>query len=316
MIKNFLIFLIFFCTIFASEEIDIKEQKDILNIKNVYTIQLYTAVNLSSTKRFANRLPKDIFKKSFIIKIGKYYVVRYDINSNFYEIKKNLKYIKNLGYSDAFIVKMKRSRFLNRIKLAKESKEVKTRRKKFTRNEITFILSEADRYFNENKYEKSLNEYLKIYRIGKHSDSVIINISYLMGKTKKYYEFSNFIKLIEKKEPLIYAFCIGVIEEKRIDIAKDILLKNLNFSEDGFLELLLGYIFEKENNTKIAFDFYEEAYKKNNNNPYFIYAYARSLDFLRKYKEALKYYKKILDFPDNKIVKLIKKRINQLEAIK
>jgi len=373
MIRKTLLLLAFYLSLFA-QNMDIKETKDEKTKTNqyVYTIQLYSALALSPAKRFAKKLPRELVKKTYIVKIGRFYVVKYDAGKEFKKLKESLYLIKSLGYKDAFIIKMKKFRLANVIKVSDEnldeieekpkeefkdefekikepsggivipvskSKDLKkkllaksdtdsnlvivkkvskkkTDKKRLSNSELILILSKADQFFNEGKYQKSLNEYLKIYESEDASETVLINISYLMGRTQNFDKFRDFLSEEKNKEPLLYAFGVGAIEISEEEIAKKFLLKNIDFSQEGYIELLLGYIFEKDKDLEKAIYFYKKAYLKNSKNPHFIYAYARALDLLRKYKEALEYYKKISEISDNKLKRVVLNRIIELKAVK
>ncbi len=299
--------------LFGNSQVDIKEKKDILNIKNSYgySIQIYTSKALPPALKFIKTTPLKIQKDSFIVKIGNYYVVRYLFKPSFIQVKKFLEDVKNIGFQDAFIVKMTKEKIIKSIKLKKIKKNINKKPVDYAT-----ILSKADRYFEQGKYQKSLNEYLKLYNQNKKTDIMLINISYLMGRTKNIKNFQNLLKSEDEKEIPLYAFGIGSIEIDEDIIAKDILIKNLKYSQEGYLDLLLGYIYEKNGDILKALNFYKNAYLKNSKNIYFIYAYARALDIQKKYQKAYKYYKKILEYADNKknnnIIIYTKKRVEQL----
>lgn len=301
-----------------SKELDIKENKsDILDIKSnsyIYTIQLFSSKTLPPAERFAKNLDKDIQKDSFILKIGSYYVVRYKNEKKYNYLKQILKNLKKYGFNDAFIVKMDERRLLKAIRYTSEKTFNKNSDKK-NKTDTTLILLDADNFYKAGKYHKSLNYYLKAYRLGNRSENIVINISYLMGKTCNLKKFENFINEIDDKEPSVYAFGIGAIEVEEDNILKDLLLKNIDFSQEGYIELLLGYIYEKEKDFKNALHFYKNAYLKNSKDPYFVYAYARALDLDKRYKKALRYYKYLLKNSDNNLKKTVKKRVETLKVL-
>jgi tetratricopeptide (TPR) repeat protein len=250
------------------------------------TIQLYTSDTLKPAIRYYNSLPKKIKKKSFILKIGKYYTIRYLPSKN---AKKEFEQIKS-EIKDAFEIDTYEYRLKNPVYPKKNFK--KSISKKPVIN-LPLAIYKADKFFKEGLFYESLKEYEKIYPYLKE-ENIAINLSYLYGLLDKPEEFEKFLKNDEFKEMSLYSFSVGMIKRGDLKNLKNIILKNLKYSKRGYLDVIAGYLFEKEKNYEKALSYYKNAYFKNYYNPYFIYAYARGLDLNRKYKEALNFYKKIV----------------------
>jgi tetratricopeptide (TPR) repeat protein len=267
----------------------------------VFTIQLYTSDTLKPAEHYFKKLPKFIKPKSFIVKIGKYYTIRCCIShkpplKDYRKIKKIIK--------DAFIAKM----YSWRIKTIIYPK------RKIKHNEnITLELQKADDLYKEGKIQKSLNEYLKIFKY-ENTLKNKINTAYLYGLLGNLKGFETFIKKYGKNEMVLYSFAVGMINRGDLNKLKPFIFKNLKYSQTGYLNIIAGYILEKEKKYKKAFVQYKNGYFKNMKNPYFIYAYARAFDLIGKYKNAIKYYSKLLK-EKNILEKYAKQRINQLRFV-
>jgi len=125
-------------------------------------------------------------------------------------------------------------------------------------------------------------------------------------------------KLKEKQKYLKGKILLNVIYEilrnNDIYIAEKI-LNNYNNKKDAFFWVSVGLVEEAKGYVKSALNFYKEAYSISKA-PIPGYYYARSLEINQKYKKALKVYKEIYPYIENKNLKnIIKDRINILSKL-
>jgi len=257
----------------------------------IKTIQLYSSKKLDYAIYNYKKLPNNLKKECFVFKIKKYFTLRCYYKNNLNQYKKFFK--------DAYINHTYKWRF-------KHILYPKTKMHNFN---ISLAIYKANLFFKNQDYLKALNEYKKIYKYNKNKQ-VLINIAYIYGIVNQKKEFINFLKNKSNKEILIYAFSLGEI--KYNNLSKKFLLRNLKYSKKGYLNILLGFLYEKENKIKLALNQYKKAFNKNPYNKYFIYLYARGLDLNKKYKKALIYYKKIMNC-DDLICKYSKERVNEIK---
>ncbi|WP_200762740.1 tetratricopeptide repeat protein [Nitrosophilus alvini] len=326
-------FLMFSALVLCAAEVDRKSEKrgPFSNSGYFYTIQIFSAKGPESTKRFVSKLPAGMKENVMVFQSGKYYAVRYGYEHNLTRLKKILYKIKERGYKDSFLVKMKKSRLKEMIKffekgsVVEKKKIVKTRitkniQKNFNkpknRKKTIFFLNRAHDFYRKGAFGKSLEFYLKAYNSGAKEEKTLANIAFLCGKTSNDKLFEKLLFNSKDKERLLYAYGAGAIESGFLENAKKILIKYRHTTYSGFCDLLLGLISEKEKDLPKALYFYKAAYKKDISNPFFIYSYARALDMAGDLEKALKIYKKCLSSADNRVVEYAQLRIQQIYLYK
>jgi hypothetical protein len=244
---------------------------------------LQTAINFLNSFNYKEK------NKCYIVKIKKYYVIRcYHTKTN--TLSNKLKQIQK-EIKDAFIAKMYKWR-LQKIIYPKPASDININ--------YNYLLYKADYFFQKNNLFKSLKYYKKAFKFNKNPQ-IAINISYiegLLGLLPSIYT-----------EKTLYAYSLGAIKTNNNETAKSILQNHLSLSKEGYLEYVLGYLYQ--NNKNKSLHYYKTAVNKNPFNIYFIYAYARALDICQHYNKALKYYK-MIDNCDDIICRYAKQRIRQL----
>jgi len=250
-----------------------------VKLNKIPTIQVFTSLYEKPTKKFLKKLPLKYQQKCLILKIKKYFAIRCLTNNP----KRDLKELKKYAH-DAFFIFTKKEA----ISLGKPQKN--------SPNDLYL----AHFYYRKGNLIKSLELYKSAYAYTKNPQ-IAINIAYIEGLLGKNPTFTT--------EKTLYAYSIGAIQSSNTKKLKKLLKTNINFSKEGYIEFVLGYL--NENNPKKALYYYQRAYKKNPLNKYFIYALARIYDINKKYEYAVFYYQKISKCNDN-ICKIAKKRIRQL----
>jgi len=278
----------------------------------IFTIQLATYSIKDEAKIFYNSLPEKIKKKCHITRIKRYFVFRYDSNEKREELEDELVKIKNMGFSDAFIVKspvwrVKKSfdwqtnskrrikkEIVKRVKRdVKRVKNILNNYKNIDSFSYNRLLYEADKMMQMKNYEGAIKGYEWLLEYSKDKTFILINLFYLYGKTKEWQKAKSYLDYVKNPRELLYAFGVGALESKDPNLLEE-LGGWLKGDYKGYLWLICAVFLEESERLIESHLYYEEAYKRDSSDPFLLFAYARSWDIMKNYENARKYYEMVL----------------------
>ncbi len=298
--------------------------------QKVYSVRFMSVPMDTPKSKILHSIPKDLRADTKIVPSGKYLTAMYKERLDHDAIVKDLKYIRQKGYKDAYIRSHKKFVKAEKEYKRAEKKSVKTLRKevakkrknsfqrdiirpkisKFTNSRIVYKANDA---YKKGDYMQAIIFYEMLVASGNASRKIKNNLCYLYGRVGAFAQAEEIINSSKHPAKLIYAYAYGAATTGQENYYSN-LSKYISYDRSGKLMLLSGYYFEMKEQRERALTFYKMAYEQNPSDIYNLYAYARAEDILNHKKSALSLYKKITKLADvsSEIYKVAKKRESQL----
>ncbi len=294
--------------------------------KKVYSVRFLSVPKNTSRKRIFQSIPKDLRDETRIVPSGNYLTAMFTQRDSRDAVLKDLAYIKEIGYKDAYIrssqkffQKTKAIKHLPRAKQTaqKQIQEIieepiaeKKSISKFTRSRIIYKANDA---YKKGDYMQAIIFYEMLVASGNTTRKVRSNLCYLYGRVGAFLQAEEIIDSAKYPAKLIYSYAYGAATTGQENFYSN-LSKYIPFDKSGKLMLLSGYYFEMKHEQERSLTFYKMAYEQNPVDSYNLYAYARAEDIVHNLKSALTLYKKIVATTDKstQIYKEAEKRIYQI----
>ena len=283
--------------------------------QKVYSVRFLSASKKISHKKILQSIPKDLRDGTRIVPSGNYLTAMYKERNTHEAVLKDLEYIKEIGYKDAYIRASKKA-FKQRIKKQHTStvskKQVK-KEKSLSKFTSSRIISKANSAYKKGDYMQAIIFYEMLVSSGSTSRKVKNNLCYLYGRVGAFLQAEAIIDKDKYPAKLIYAYAYGSATTGQENFYSN-LSKYIPYDKSGKLMLLSGYYFEMKHKMDRSLAFYKMAYETNPTDSYTLYAYARAEDIQHHQENALSLYKKIVSTTDasTQIYKEAQKRIYQI----
>ncbi len=324
--KKILLLILFVALLFSSQ-----------NLSFFFTVQFASYLSKEEAKKLFDSLPKEIKKDSFVTKYGDYFVFRYANEQSREKATLHLNKIKNIGFSDAFVVESASWRVEKAInwqvetkkkikkQIVKKAKKTLVQAKKSLKHYKDIdpfvynrLLYEADKKVAQKDYTGSIKGYEELLEYSEDKTFLLINLFYLYGKTKTWQKAKSYLEYAQNPRELLYAYGVGALESQDPNLLKE-LKPWLNGDFKGYLWLISAVFLEDNNKLQEAYLYYEEAYKRDRSDPFLIFAYARSCDIIQKYETAKQIYKQLAynsEDIDKNLKDIAYRRLKELEMKK
>jgi hypothetical protein len=301
--------LLLLITVILSNAQSLSLNKEETKKKQIYRIRFLSLHKTHSKEAILKSIPKYIRKYTKIIDKKNYYLATYKEVSTITEARKNLKFIQNAGYKDAYI----RKSDIYISSLHKQHYPLQ-KRKKISKYQLSNMAFTANNAYKKGDYTKAMIYYEMMLAAGIQNRKIKNNLCYLYGRIGAFNQAEDIIKNTSYPAKLIYAYAYGAALNQQKNYYQD-LSKYILLDHTGRLLLLTAYYFENKKDLNRAIQFYKMAYQHNPSDPYILFAYARSLDQINSQENALKLYKKVAEMTtiSSQLYKVTTLRIQQLE---
>ena len=309
--KALAIFLII-TSIFASDSLvygknnAVIQTKGFKSYKKVYSVRFLSVSKKMSHKNIFQLIPKVLRAETRIVPSGNYLTAMFKERSSYDAALKDLAYIKEIGYKDAYIRANKKIR-------SNTSKKQVTKGKTISKFTSSRIISKANNAYKKGDYMQAIIFYEMLVSSGNTSRKVRNNLCYLYGRVGAFLQAEEIINSAKYPAKLIYAYAYGSATTGQEDFYSN-LSKYIPYDKSGKLMLLSAYYFEMKHEKERSLAFYKMAYEQNPTDGYNLYAYARAEDMQNHLEKALSLYEKIVATTDKstQIYKEAQKRIYQI----
>ena len=185
--KNILLLILFVALLFSSQ-----------NLSFFFTVQFASYLSKEEAKKLFDSLPKEIKKDSYVTKYGDYFVFRYANEQSREKATLHLNKIKNIGFSDAFVVESASWRVEKAInwqvetkkkikkQIVKKAKKTLVQAKKSLKHYKDIdpfvynrLLYEADKKAAQKDYAGSIRGYEELLEYSEDKTFLLINLFYL-----------------------------------------------------------------------------------------------------------------------------------------
>lgn len=312
-LKHFVLASIICINLFAIADQIIPAKKfNIENDRIIYTIQIATfpIAHEESAISFFQSLEESIRSKSAIYPSNGYLTIRYYPSESKKSLTNQLKYVHQNGFKDAFIANTYLNKFYNfqnkeyheyrekstKIPLAnkpfkkEEIKKIdKPQKSTLSKYQYNILLNEANNLKNEYNLKESVKKYEQLYNFSQENSLVNNNLFYLYGKTNQWKKAKNKIDKSLDKGNLLYSYGLGALESYNQNLENE-LKDQLEHDIKGYVSLVLGVFKERQHNYQDAYNYYENAYRKNRFDLFIMFAYARAFELIEDYKKAKQIY--------------------------
>lgn len=268
------------------------QSSDPVPSKRTHSIQLSSTKSLDYALKNITKVPEKYRSGIAVYQIGEYYATRYiDVYSPS-SLPALINDFKKAGFSSPLTFEYNPSRVPLNTPAKTLSKPLMAPPKNepsLSQHDRTHLLLNAQKAYAGRDYSQATIYYEMMVASGMTDRQVLLNLAYLYGRDGALAQFE---KLIEGKRGIndyYYAYGVGSLEAKRLDLY-DALAPQLVYDKSGKLAMLCGYFYENQNHPSKASTFYKMAYNANPNDPYILYAYARSIDTIGDKNQALYLY--------------------------
>ena len=294
--------------------------------KKVYSVRFLSVPKKTSHKKIFQSIPKDLRDETRIVPSGNYLTAMFTQRDSRDAVLKDLAYIKEIGYKDAYIrASQKAFRKTTAIKSLPKARQTAQKQRqeiikepvvkrqsisKFTKSRIIHKANDA---YKKGDYMQAIIFYEMLVASGNTTRKVRSNLCYLYGRVGAFIQAEEIIDNAKYPAKLIYSYAYGAATTGQENFYSD-LSKYIPFDKSGKLMLLSGYYFEMKHDQERSLTFYKMAYEQNPVDSYNLYAYARAEDIVHNLDSALNLYKKIIATTDksSQIYKEAEKRVYQI----
>lgn len=186
---------------------------------------------------------------------------------------------------------------------------------KLSEHDRTRLIIDAQNAFASQDYTQATIYYEMMVASDIKDKQILINLCYLYGREGS---TTSMEKLVEGKRGLndyYYAYGVGALEAGNRDLYTA-LAPQLVYDKSGRLAMLCGYFYERQNNPAKSASFYKMAHTTNPNDPYILYAYARSVDIAGDTNKAIYLYTQLSNINSSEEIKTASRgRISVLRSM-
>jgi tetratricopeptide (TPR) repeat protein len=312
------VLIIAVCTM-SAQELSLGDSSDNVKKSNLSTqaLQVHSSKTLDSAIESLKSVP--VFHKQHvgIYQSGEYYATRYSnpaypkiprwIINDFKKAKFNTQFIlvpdpnnKPIGHvrKKESMPATTKSASVNTTKIMQYNTQVST----LDEHSKTRLMMDAQKAYEQRDYTQATIYYEMMVASDIKDKQILLNLCYLYGREGSSTQME---KLVEGKRGVndyYYAYGIGALESGNRDVYT-ILAPQLAYDKSGRLAMLCGYFYERENNLARSASFYKIAYTANPNDPYILYAYARSVDMTGDVNNAIYLYTQLSNMNSSEEIK-------------
>jgi len=292
----------------------------------VYSIQIFSTKSIKTAKKLLNKLPDKLKNNTYLYKNqSSSYIKGYCYkNTSYKAIKPLVETLKSNGFKDAFIKRFNLDDMKNKFTIYKNKNKIKTKLEQKTtttptisKYKLSKIILKANTAYSNGNETEAMIYYEMLLASGYKNNKIKTNLCYLYGKRDAWFNVKAIIDKSLYQHELLYAYAYGAVENNQENFYTNI-APYLMLDRSGLLILLSASYFENNHNIQKAITLYEMAYKKNQSNPYILFAYARSKDIQKKYHEAKIYYTKLIHKQNipKALINSTKQRLLNMERLK
>jgi tetratricopeptide (TPR) repeat protein len=261
---------------------------------DAYVIQLLSTKSKSGAQATIKKVPQKYQSDIKILQSNGFYGVQYTAIADATHLDVILNDFKTAGFNSPLVLKTKMSATVPSEKTSPSSLQASKLNmdipaQKLSQHDQTRLMVDAQNAYNQHDYSQATIYYEMMVASGIQDRQILLNLCYLYGREGSSVMMEKLIKGKRGLNDYLYAYGVGALEAGRSDLYT-VLSPYLAYDKSGRLAMLCGYFFEQEKNAQRAAAFYKMAYETSPNNPYILYAYARSADISGEKEQALTLY--------------------------
>ena len=317
--RNIIGVLIIATCAMSAQELSLGDSSDNVKKSNVSTqaLQVHSSKTLDSAIESLKSVP--VFHKQHvgIYQSGEYYATRYSnpaypkiprwIINDFKKAKFNTQFVMYPDPGNKAIGRVSKKE--NRPVAVKSAPvnmtkpvQYNTQTSVLDEHSKTRLMMDAQKAYEQHDYTQATIYYEMMVASDIKDKQILLNLCYLYGREGSSAQME---KLVEGKRGVndyYYAYGAGALESGSRDVYA-ILSPQLAYDKSGRLAMLCGYFYERENNPARSASFYKIAYAANPNDPYVLYAYARSVDMAGDIDRAVYLYTQLSNMNSGEEIK-------------
>jgi tetratricopeptide (TPR) repeat protein len=192
---------------------------------------------------------------------------------------------------------------------------IKTLTSNLSDHDRTRLIVDAQNAFASQDYTQATIYYEMMVASGIKDKQILINLCYLYGREGSIAQMETLIEGKRGLNDYYYAYGVGALESGNRDLYTA-LSPQLVYDKSGRLAMLCGYFYERQNNPAKSASFYKMAHTTNPNDPYILYAYARSVDIAGDSNKAIYLYTQLSNINSSEEIKAASRgRISVLRSM-
>jgi tetratricopeptide (TPR) repeat protein len=192
---------------------------------------------------------------------------------------------------------------------------VKTLPSNLSDHDRTRLIVDAQNAFAAHDYTQATIYYEMMVASDIKDKQILINLCYLYGREGSIAQMEQLIEGKRGVNDYYYAYGVGALESGNRDLYAA-LSPQLVYDKSGRLAMLCGYFYERQNNPSKSASFYKMAHTTNPNDPYILYAYARSVDIAGDTNKAIYLYTQLSNINSSEEIKTASRgRISVLRSM-
>jgi tetratricopeptide (TPR) repeat protein len=210
------------------------------------------------------------------------------------------------------------------VKQAEKQKQTFTVQKTEKKDPINVLLNRGWSAFQRGEYDSASKAYTEVLQREARNRDAILGIAAIAGKRgETEVARENYLKLlqIDPLDPYAHAGLASIAQTEGASLSESRLKQLIEKQPDGaHLQFVLGNLYAQQDKWPQAQQAYYSAWQGDSENADYAFNLAVSLDHLKKYKEAERFYASCLDLAHNRktgfSVESVETRLQHLRAVK